>query len=87
MAIALSLLGRFWPHILAGTAGAWTGYYIGHLAGHRSGVTDGRAAYHAEQVLDAARRKEKSDEAQIDVDRCLSSATCRMSDDGHKRPD
>lgn len=87
MAIALSLLGRFWPHILASAAGAWAGYHIGHLAGHRSGVADGRAAYRAEQVLDAARRKEKSDEVQIDVDRCSRDESCRMRDDGHKRPD
>ena len=81
------ILVRLWPYALAAAVAAYPAYKLGHVAGHHAGVADGRVQIVSEQEAEAAKRKERSDEAQAAVDACRRDPACIMRDDPNRRPD
>ena len=86
MSLALALIARGWPYMLAAVAGAWLWSYPAYWNGHRHGVRDGREAVLTEQRVEAARRTKESENAEKALRDCIArDPSCIMRDDGQRR--
>lgn len=81
----LPLALRFGPYLLAAVIGASAAYPLGKSIGHRSGVSDGRAALTLELAEQAADRVRKANEAESHLRDCQPQPACRLQHDPNRR--
>ena len=76
---------RFAPYVIAAAVGFGAGYPLGKSIGHRSGVSDGRAALTLELAEQAAERVRKANEAESHLRDCQPQPACRLQHDPNRR--